>query len=371
MADVIPVRSNSDRRAFIDLPFRLYRRDSYWVPPLRSDVTELLDPRRHPFYHHAEVQPFLARVGGRVVGRIAAIKNDLHVAHHHEPVGFFGFFECERDPAVAAALFDAAGGWLAGRGLQVMRGPASPSLNEECGLLVQGFDSSPTVMMPYNPPWYADLIEGYGFRKAKDLLAYLANYVNPPDRLVRMSEALARRHKITIRPLDKRHYWDDVERARTIYNAAWEKNWGFIPMTDAEFTHMAKKMRPVVDAALVAFAHVDGQLAGFALTLPDVNRALKHMGGRLLPFGWIKGLWYGRRPGFARVLALGVLQQYRRTGAAEMLYLYLIRTGLSRGIPAGEFSWVLEDNTVMRAGLEKIGGQVYKTYRLYDRPLHG
>jgi hypothetical protein len=369
VADVTPVRSKRDRRAFIDLPFRLYRGDPYWVPPLKADVAELLDPRRHPFYQHAEAELFLARAGGRVVGRIAAIKNDLHVAHHDERAGFFGFFECEPDPAAAGALFDAAGRWLAARGLSVMRGPASPSLNEECGLLVQGFDSSPAVMMPYNPPWYADLIEAHGFRKAKDLLAFLARYTTPPERLIRMSEALARRHRITIRSLDKRRFWDEVERVRTIYNAAWEKNWGFVPMTDAEFTHMAKKMRPVVDPSLVAFAEVDGQLAGFALSLPDVNRALKHMGGRLFPFGWLKGLWYGRRPGFARVLALGVLDQYRRTGAAEMLYLYLIRTGLSRGIPAGEFSWVLEDNALMRAGIEKIGGQVYKVYRLYDRPL--
>ena len=287
---VTPVRSPRDRRAFIDLPFRLYQQDPYWVPPLKADVAEMLDPRRHPFHQHAEVELFLARAGTQVVGRIAAVKNDLHIATHHEPVGFFGFFECERDPAISAALFDAAGRWLAARGLSVMRGPASFSLNEECGLLVRGFDSSPTVMMPYNPPWYADLIEAYGFRKAKDLLAYLARYTTPPERLVRMSDALARRHKITVRPLDKRHYWDEVERVRMIYNTAWEKNWGFVPMTEAEFTHMAKKMRLVVDPHFVAFAEVDGQLAGFALALPDINRALKHMGGRLLPIAWLEVL---------------------------------------------------------------------------------
>jgi GNAT superfamily N-acetyltransferase len=376
MISVTLVRSAGDRRAFIELPFRLYRRDPNWVPPLRSDVAEILDPRRHPFHKHAQMELFLARAtDGRIAGRIAAIKNDLHLEHHGEPVGFFGFFECERDPEVAAALFDAAGRWLRERGLSVMRGPASPSSNEEWGLLVQGFDSPPVVMMPYNPPWYADLIEQYGFRKAKDLVAYyLGDEEHPerliPERLTRMSEALAKRHKISLRPLDMRHFWAEVERVRTIYNAAWEKNWGFVPMTDEEFMHLAKKMKQVVDPELVVFAEVDGDLAGFALALPDVNHALKHMGGRIFPFGWLKGLWHSRHIDTARVLTLGVLEPFRRTGATEMMYLYLLRAGPRRGLTKGEFSWILEDNTAMRAGLEKLGARVYKTYRLYDVALH-
>jgi hypothetical protein len=375
MTSVTPVRSTGDRRAFIELPFRLYRGDPNWVPPLRSDVSEVLDPRRHPFHRHARVELFLARsADGRVVGRIAAIKNDLHLEHHKEPVGFFGFFECEGNPEVAAALFDAAGQWLTERGLSVMRGPANPSSNEEWGLLVQGFDTPPVVLMPYNPPWYAQLIEQYGFRKAKDLVAYyLGDEEHPerliPERLTRMSEALAKRHKIVLRPLDMRHFWDEVERVRTIYNAAWEKNWGFVPMTNEEFTHLAKKLKQVVDPDLVVFAEVDGALAGFALALPDVNRALKHMGGRIFPFGWLKGLWHSRHIDTARVLTLGVLEPFRRTGATEMMYLYLLRVGPSKGLTKGEFSWILEDNTVMRTGLEKLGARVYKTYRLYDVSL--
>ncbi|MGH7719716.1 MAG: GNAT family N-acetyltransferase [Gemmatimonadaceae bacterium] len=366
---VSPVRTARERSEFIELPFRLYRADPYWVPPLRRDVAHLLDARRHPFYQHATAELFLAREGTRAVGRIAAIRNDLHLTHHAEPVGFFGFFETERDPAITHALLDAAGGWLAERGLSVMRGPANPSLNEECGLLVQGFDSSPVVMMPYNPPWYADLLEGAGFEKAKDLVAYFLGHDTPPERLVHASELLARRHRITIRPLDMKRFWQDVERVRDLYNAAWEQNWGFVPMTDAEFTHLAKQMKTVVDPSLVAFAEVDGELAGFAMALPDLNRALRHMRGRLFPFGWAKALWHSRGIDTLRVLTLGVLEKYRRTGAAEMLYLYLMRTAPRRGITKGEFSWILEDNLPMRTALEKLGASAYKTYRLYDRPL--
>jgi GNAT superfamily N-acetyltransferase len=367
-----PVRSKADRRAFIDLPYRLYENDPLWVPPLKSDVAELLDPSRHPFYQHGRAELFLARdADGRVVGRIAAVRNDLHVEVHKEPVGFFGFFECERDPELAAALFDAAGAWLSGQGLSVMRGPASLSLNEEAGLLVQGFDRPPALMMPYNPPWYADLIEACGFRKVKDLLAYYRGHADVPERLARMAEALGRRHKLLVRPMDKRRYWEEVERVREIYNAAWEANWGFVPMTEAEFTHMAKKMKPVVDPDFVAFAEVDGRLAGFALGIPDLNRALKHAKGSLWPFGWLKILRHSRGIDTFRVLTLGVLEPYRRTGAAEMLILYLLRTGPPKGITKGEFSWILEDNAAMRSSLEKLDSHVYKVYRMYDRPIVG
>ncbi|MBA2565641.1 MAG: N-acetyltransferase [Gemmatimonadetes bacterium] len=370
MIRVEPVRSRAERRAFIDLPFRLYRADPLWVPPLRSDVAELLDPRRHPFHRHARMQLFLARSdGGRVTGRIAAIRNEAHLRIHDDGAGFFGFFETERDPSTARALFDAAGAWLRESGLRVMRGPASPSTNEECGLLVRGFDSPPVVMMPYNPAWYAELLEGYGFRKAMDLLAYYRGHAQQPERLVRMAEALARRHRIVIRPLDKSRFAEEVELVRSIYNAAWEKNWGFVPMTAEEFDHLARKLKQVVDPDLVAFAEVDGKLAGFALGLPDLNRALRHMGGSLWPFGWLKGLWHSRGIDTFRVLTLGILEEYRKTGAAEMMYLYLLRTGPPKGITKGEFSWILEDNATMRAGLEKLGADLYKVYRMYDLPL--
>ena len=371
MIELAPVRSPSDRREFIELPYRLYRRDPHWVPPLRRDVAELIDPARHPFHRHAEVELFVARSRGRVVGRIAAVKNDLHLEHHGDATGFFGMFETERDPAVAGALLAAAGEWLASRALRVMRGPASLSLNEECGLLVDGFDSAPVVMMPYNPPWYAELLEREGFAKAKDLVAYWLGDAAPPERLARAAELLARRHRISIRPLRMKDFWNEVALVHQLYNAAWERNWGFVPMTEAEFHHLARQMKAVVDPNLIAFAEVDDELAGFAIALPDLNQALRHMGGRLLPFGWAKALWHSRKIDTARVLTLGVTPKYRRTGAAEMLYLYLLRVGPSRGMSKGEFSWILEDNWAIRTALENLGASVYKTYRLYDRPLHG
>lgn len=371
---VQPVRTAADRRAFVELPFRLYRGDPHWVPPLRRDVHELLDPKRHPFHAHATVELFLARdAGGRVVGRVAAVQNDAHLAEHREPVGFFGFFESERDPAVARALLGAAGAWLAARGLETMRGPANFSANEDWGLLVDGFDGPAKVMMPYNPPWYAELLEGAGLRKAKDVLAYYIGYEGeaaaPPERLTRVADALAARYGVTVRSLDMRRFQEEVDRVRVVYNQAWERNWGHVPMSDAELRFMAKQLKPVVDPDLVLFAEVKGELAGFALALPDLNRALKHMNGRLLPFGWAKGLWHGRKIDAMRVLALGVLEPYRRMGVAELMYLHYWRTCPPKGIIKGEFSWILEDNALMRQALEKIGAQVYRTYRLYDAPL--
>jgi GNAT superfamily N-acetyltransferase len=366
---VRPVRSRRDRRAFIELPYRLYRHEPLWVPPLRRDVAEMLDPRRHPFHLHSEVELFVAESRGRVAGRIAAIHNRRHVEFHGERAGFFGFLEMEREPEVAAALVEAAAAWVRGRGLEILRGPASFSTNEEAGLLVEGFDTPPVLMMPWNPPWYADLLEGVGFRKAKDLLAYWRGHAAVPERLARAANALARRHRVRIRPMDRRRYWDEVAAIRRIYNTAWERNWGFVPMTDEEFTHLAKKMKPVVDPDLVAFAEVDGELAGFALGIPDLNRALRHANGRLFPIGWLKILLHARGIDTFRVLTLGVLEPYRKTGAAEMMYLYLLRTGPRKGITKGEFSWILEDNAVMRAGMEKFDAHVYKTYRLYDLPI--
>lgn len=341
-----------------------------FVPLLRSDVATLIDPKKHPFHEHAKTELFLARdKSGKVVGRIAAARNFLHEKMHNEAVGFFGFFETERDPAIAAALLDSASEWLAAEGLTTMRGPASFSLNEECGLLVDGFDTPPMVMMPHNPPWYAEVLEEAGMRKTKDLLAYIRIGSEPKQRLIDFERVARERYDVTVRKFDKSKFAEEVERIRTLYNAAWEKNWGFVPMTEAEFNFIAKQMKPVADFDFVAFAYVRGELAGFALALPDLNQALKHMGGRLLPFGWAKGLWHGRNIHAVRVLTLGVLPKYRRTGAAEMLYLYLMRTAFRKGITRSEFSWILEDNHAIRTAMENIDGVVYKRYRLYDRAI--
>lgn len=369
MISIEQVRSKRDQKEFVELPFKLYRDDPNWVPPLRRDVHELIDPERHPFHEHATVELFLARDGQRVVGRIAAIHNDLHLKVHGDKTGFFGLFETIRDDAVATALFDSAADWLRKRGLETMRGPASFSLNEEAGLLVDGFDGPPVVMMTYNPSWYEQLVEGYGFRKSKDLLAYNLPNPVPSERLVRMADRLRERYKVKVRTLDKSRFWEEVGLVRQVYNEAWEDNWGHIPMTESELTYMAKQLKPVVEPSLVAFAEVDGELAGFGLALPDLNVALKQMNGSLFPLGWAKALWHSRRIKTVRVVILGVLQKHRRSGVAELLELEMMINAQKRGIVNAEFSWVLEDNMQMRIPLEKMGATVYRTYRMYDVPI--
>jgi len=303
------------------------------------------------------------------VGRIAAVQNHLHNKQHRDKIGFFGLFECERDPAISRALFNTAAEWLRQHGLDTMRGPASFSLNEECGLLVQGFDGPPVVMMAYNPPWYEQLVESYGFTKAKDLLAYYLPNALPTERMLRLADKMRERYRVSVRTLDKRRFWDEVALVRQVYNEAWQENWGHVPMTEAELTYMAKQLKPVVDPSLVVFAEADGELAGFGLALPDLNVPLKHMNGRLFPFGWAKALWYSRKITTARILILGVLVKHRRSGVAELMELELLKNGPARGIVNAEFSWILEDNMMMRAPLEKMGAAVYRVYRMYDVPI--
>ena len=301
-----------------------------------------------------------------MVGRIAAIHNDLHLEVHKERTGFFGLLEFIDDREVSRALLDTAAEWLLRRGLETMRGPASFSLNEEAGLLVDGFDGPPVVMMTYNPQWYATHLEAYGLVKTKDLLAYWFADAKPSERLLRMAETLRERYNITLRTLDKRRFTEEVAIVKQIYNEAWRDNWGHIPMTDAELDYLAKQLKPVVEPRLVVFGYVGGELAGFGLAIPDFNVALKRMNGSLFPFGWAKALWYARRINTARVIILGVFKKFRRSGVAELIEMDLIKNAATIGIHHAEFSWILEDNMVMRTPLEKLGARVYRTYRIYD-----
>ena len=339
------------------------------MPPLRRDVNELVDPEKHPFHQHATVELFLARKGDEIVGRIAAIHNDLHLEVHKERTGFFGLFECIDDREVSRALLDRAAKWLSARGLETMRGPASFSLNEEAGLLVDGFDGPPVVMMTYNPPWYADHLEAYGLVKSKDLLAYFFPNAKPSERLLSMADKLRERYDVTLRTLDKRRFAEEVAIVKRVYNEAWQDNWGHIPMTDAELDYLAKQLKPVVEPKLVVFAYVRGELAGFGLALPDFNVALKQMNGSLFPFGWAKALWYARKIDTARVIILGVLGKFRRSGVGELMELELMLNAPTVGIHHAEFSWILEDNRIMRTPLERLGAKVYRTYRMYDVPI--
>jgi GNAT superfamily N-acetyltransferase len=372
------VRATRDRRdlkRFIDLPYRLHARDPVWVPPLRRDVESLLSRTKNPFFEHAEAEYFIAERGDEVVGRIAAISNRLHNETHGDRVGFFGFFETVNDQAVAAALLSAASEWCRARNHDVLRGPASFSVNDECGLLVDGFERPPTLMMPHNPRYYMDLLEHAGFTKARDLWVYQGGseerYVPVPERLARGTELIRQRQGITLRPLNMKDFQGEVERIKELYNAAWEKNWGFVPMTDREIDHLAEQFKPVVIPELVPMAEKDGKLIGFGIALPDLNVVFRrHRSGRLFPM-IIDLLWSlkMRRIRRARILLLGVRPDYRGKGVDAMLYHWIWTRSGERQIYWGEAGWILEDNPAMNAGLEKMTFRVYKTYRLYDRPI--
>jgi len=370
-----PVTDQRGLRAFIMFPFELYRSDKYWVPPLIGERFKHFDPHHNPFYEHAAVQLFRALRGGKTVGTIAAIDDPLHPKIWGEPVGFFGEFEVIEDYEVAAKLFTAAREWLASRGREIMRGPMNLNINEEIGLLIEGFDGCPVIMMTYNPRYYQTLLERYGFVKAKDLYAYkteigdgASQAVSLPEQVTRAARIAQERHHVQMRPLDMAHFWDDVELVKPIYRAAWSKNWGALPMTDREFANLANNLRQVLDPELAYLAFINGQAVGCFVALPDYNQVAYHLKGRLFPIGWLKFLWYKRKINGLRVLIMGVLEEHRLKGIEALFYQQAYRVALPKGYKWAEMSWILEDNYNVSRGIEMMGGKVYRKYRLYDLP---
>ncbi len=369
--EVRPVTTRGERRTFIRFPWQIYPgRYPAWVPPLLAEERKRIDPQ-NPFFEHGAVELFLAYRNGRPVGRIAAIENGQHNRFHNDRVGFFGLFESLDDSEVAGALLDAAAEWVRARDLDRLRGPTNFSTNEDCGLLVENFDDPPYVMMPYNPPYYEKLLTTWGLTKVKDLLAYQVRKAAFEHRRFERLQRLIQRSgaEIRVRSIDMKRFDDEVALVLDIYNSAWERNWGFVPMTDAEVAHMAKQLKPVVDPDLALIGEIDGEPAGFALALPDVNQAIRHANGRLFPFGLLKLLWHMRRINGIRVITLGLRPQYRRTGLASFFYVEIFKRGVSKGHTVAESSWILEDNTNMWSALEKMGFSRYKTYRLFERSL--
>ena len=370
------VGGQQDLMEFIMFPWRVYRDDPYWVPPLISERKAFLDPQRNPFFEHAEVELFLAQRDGETVGTIAAIINDNHNAFHEERAGFFGLFEVIEDYAVADGLLATAKDWVKAKGMDVIRGPMSMSINDECGLLVDGFDSSPVVMMTYNPRYYMDFIEQFGLVKAKDLYAYIlstdifsSNVENLPSKFLRVAEIARRRAGVQVRKVNMDDFDAEVEMAKAIYNSAWEKNWGAVPMTDAEFDHLAHGLKQFLDPDLLLLAEVDGRPVGIFVGLPDVNQALLHVNGRLFPFGWIKYLWYRRKIDILRGLIMGVIEEYRERGIDALMYVEAAKEAFRKGYKRCEMSWILEDNEMMNRIAQRIGGEIYKTYRIYEMVL--
>jgi len=352
---------------FVDLPYRLYRHHPYWVPPLRMAQKELFNTQKHPFYEHAQMQRFLALRNGQVCGRVAAIVDRNYNEFQKEDAGFFGFFESTDDVEVARAVMEAARAWLRERGAKVIRGPMNPSTNYECGMLVEGFDASPNIMMTYNSPSYPRMLEAVGLRKAKDLLAYYSLTAEVDGAKVeRVARLAADNQGVVIRTIRMRQFDEEVETVWKLYNASWARNWGFTPMTREEFLHEAAEMKQILKPELVLIGEVAGRAVGFALALPNINQALKHAGGRLFPFGLFKILYHQRLINELRVVALGVVEEYRTVGVAAGFYAELIRNGRRLGYYLGEMSWVLEDNVLMNRSLKAMGAKKYKTYRIYE-----
>lgn len=371
--EVREVEGRADLERFLKLPWKIYASDPMWVPPLLSDVRAALNPSKHPFHEHAETALFLARRGSDVVGRIAAVVNRAHNEFHGDTLGFFGLFESIDDQGVADALLATAEEWLRARGMSAAQGPMNLSTNEEVcspGVLIDGFHRPPALMMAHTPAYYAELITRAGYAKTKDLLAYWFESEVTPPRLQRAYDRLLRDGRVKLRSLDVRRFDAEVETVRDIYNSAWERNWGFVPMTGSEITHMAKQLKPVVEPKLCAFAEVDGEAVGFVLGLPDFNVALKHVNGRLFPFGVAKLLWHKRKIAHCRTITLGLKPGFRGRGLDALLIAHLFMEARKVGIWKGECSWILEDNLDMRHGLERSGAFVDKTYRLYEKPLH-
>lgn len=369
--EVRPVRSRGELRHFIHLPWRIYANDERWVPPLISDMRTILDRNKHPYHQHSVSEYFLAWRGNEVVGRIAATINHRYDEVHGEGTGFFGFFESMNDPEAARVLLQTAEEWLSQYGAKRVLGPISFSTNEEApiGLLVEGFQHPQVLMTAYNPPWYADLIEGAGYSKEKDLLAFKITGATPPPALARGVERLARRSGISVRTFQVDRFDEELEAIKEIYNRSWEANWGFVPMTDAEFEYLARDFRPVLDPELCIIAEAEGQPVGFSLVLPDYNQVLRHLNGRLLPFGVFKFLWYRRKIEGIRILTLGLVPGYRRRGLDAMMYLRIFQAAKMRGYEWAEASWILEDNWDIQRGIERCGGEAYKRHRIYQRAL--
>lgn len=364
---IAPVVTRSDLKAFIDLPWMIYRDDPDWVPPLKRDVRSAFDPSKHPFHKHSEAQAFLAYRGNEVVGRICAIRNRNHEEFHDEPTGFFGWFETIDDRAVADALLHTVREWLKDRGLTTMRGPTSFSTNETSGIFVEGSDGPPVLMMAYNPPYYTTLLEGFGMKKAKDLFAWFIDANPPGEYLLRAEKLLNRRYDITVRTMDMSKFDDELATVRRLYNAAWERNWGFVPMTDPEIDHMAAELKHIVDPNFAYFVEdAEGEAFAFALALPDFNYVLKKLNGKLGPLGIAKALIFARRIKVMRVMILGLLPEWRGKGIDALLYARFLREGMKHGVTGGECSWILEDNEKMNAALERMGARLYRRYRLYE-----
>ncbi len=374
MITIKPVTTKKQLATFIDFPHQLYADDPNYVPELYIAQRDILTPGKHPFHEHSSLQCFLAVDENNTVnGRIAAILNNNHNVFNHTNDGFFGFFDCVNDESIAKALFEEVYKWLKAKGLSTIIGPVNPSTNEPAGLLIEGFDEPPVAMMTYNKPYYIDLIEKNGFHKKIDLYAYDIRTETVSERALKLQNALMKRLEqkhITIRPINVKDFKNEVRKVREIYNSAWDKNMGFVPMTENEFNYLAKDLKNILNPDFCLVAEHEGKMAGFALAIPDINQILiKINRGRLLPTGIFKLLFGLKKIYYYRVITLGVLEEYRRMVIEACFYAKIIQKGIDLKAKGAEASWILENNEMMNKALENINGKVYKTYRIYEKAL--
>jgi GNAT superfamily N-acetyltransferase len=373
------VQTAGDRREFLSFPWKVYQDDPYWVPPLFNERIHFIT--QHPFLEHSDVEFFMAKRGNQVVGTIAAFINHNHNEFQNEHIGFFGFFEVLDDPDAAQLLLSTAEKWVKERGYDAIRGPAQYSTNDECGLLVDGFDDPPRILMTYNPPRYMDYLENQGYEKAMDLHAYAldtdiyAGGSKFPKKLIRVVEKIKEKGDILIRKVDMKHFDQEVKRVKAIYNQSWAKNWGFVPMTESEFDEMGEALRQILDPDMTLVAEIDGNPIGVSITLPDLNQPLLRAYPRPeTPEWWTMAKlvlnWKVRRQvTWCRVLILGVLPAYRARGVDALFYYETARAALKKGIKSAEMSWILENNDAISRPIRMLGGEIYKTYRFYEKRL--
>jgi GNAT superfamily N-acetyltransferase len=368
------VSGRRDLTRFIKLPFRLHR-GTPWVPPLISERRRFLDRSENPYFEHAEAEYFIAERDGAPVGRVTAQVDGRWDEFQGGNDGMFGFFECENDPDAAKALLDAASDWVAGRGRERLIGPMDFTTNDECGLLIDGYERAPMILEPWHPPYYRELIEGLGFEKTIDLLMWwlemgdLREGFEFHPAIHEAAEKVSSEHGITVRNIRKRDLEAEMLRFMEVYNAAWERNWGFVPITDAEARFQLKNLKQIIDERWCWIAERDGETLGAAFTLPDINQVLAKMNGRLLPFGWLRFLLGRRKIDLVRVFALGVKPEYQHTGIAAAFFVRHIETTSPDGVMAGEEGWILETNEPMNRAMEGMGGKIIKRYRLYEQAL--
>jgi hypothetical protein len=371
---IVPLpRTPANVSRFLELSYSIYDSDPLWVAPLLMDLKKVFT-EANPLFEHAEMQLWLATRNGKDVGRIAGILDRNHIQVQKDNCAFFGFYECINDPEVSRRLFQEVGAWARQKGMKRLMGPMNPTTNDECGLLVKGFDSSPVFMMTYNPQYYVNLLEAEGFQKAKDLLAFYMDLAKiPMDRLERISEKIKKRNPdLAFRPVRKKTLADDLTKVKEVYNAAWEENWGFVPMTDGEVDFMAERLKPLLMEGLIWLVETKTEPIGFLLAMPDYNIPLKPLKGRLLTpklLGFIPYALGWKCPPRTRVLTLGVKNGYRGKGLESAMLIEGLRVGIAAGVTESEASWILEDNLMMCRVLETIGGVPYKTYRIYSKSI--